>query len=104
MIDNVSPEEAEAAIGILIEAAESHASCYDDDPRECIKTDVMNAFYAGVAWQGNQAPQAVPQADRMSGRYAVIYNHLLDEAKKAGFKSVSDAIAAAAAQKGAPQE
>jgi hypothetical protein len=104
MIDNVSPEEAEAAIGILIDAAESHASCYDDDPRECIKTDVMNAFYAGVAWQKNQEPQAVPQADRTSGTYAGIYNSLLAKAKEAGFISVNHAIAAAAAQKGAPQE
>jgi hypothetical protein len=34
----------------LIDAAEEHASAYDDDDRECIKTDVMNAFYAGTAW------------------------------------------------------
>jgi hypothetical protein len=105
MIDNVSLDEAQTAIGILIDAAEAHASCYDDDPRECIKTDVMNAFYAGVAWQGNQGAQAVPHADKLAGSYSTIYNYLLDKAKSAGFGSVSQAIAAAAAaQEGAPKE
>lgn len=31
----------------LIDAAEEYATSYDDDPRECIKADVMNAFYQG---------------------------------------------------------
>lgn len=37
--------------GLLIAAAEAHASAYDDDPREGIKADLLNAFYAGTAWQ-----------------------------------------------------
>ena len=31
-----------------IDAAEEYASDYNDDTREAIKTDVMNAFYAGI--------------------------------------------------------
>lgn len=31
----------------LIQAAEAYAAKYNDDPRDCIKTDVLNAFYAG---------------------------------------------------------
>ena len=32
----------------VIKAAEKYAENYDDDDRECIKTDVINAFYAGT--------------------------------------------------------
>lgn len=35
----------------LIDAAERYAASYDDDERELIKTDVLNAFYAGANWQ-----------------------------------------------------
>jgi hypothetical protein len=42
----------------LIDAAVEHASAYDDDDRECIKTDVMNGFYAGAAWHASLAPDA----------------------------------------------
>lgn len=38
----------------LIDAATEHALAYEDDPRECIQTDVMNAFYAGAAWHAGQ--------------------------------------------------
>lgn len=42
----------EEELGALIEAAEHHAEAYDGDDRECIKTDVINAFFAGAAfWQ-----------------------------------------------------
>lgn len=39
----------------LMDAAEEHATAYDDDDRDCIKTDVMNAFYAGAAWHAAQS-------------------------------------------------
>lgn len=32
----------------MIDAAEEYASNYNDDDREHIKTDVINAFYAGI--------------------------------------------------------
>jgi hypothetical protein len=38
----------------LIDAAEEYATAYDGDDRPCIKTDVMNAFYAGAAWHAAQ--------------------------------------------------
>jgi hypothetical protein len=38
----------------LIDAAHKHAEAYDDDDRECIKTDVMNAFYQGAAWHASK--------------------------------------------------
>lgn len=41
----------------LIGAAEKHAEAYDDDPRDCIKTDVMNGFYAGAAWHAARVGQ-----------------------------------------------
>lgn len=34
----------------LIDAANARAALYEGDDRECIKTDVMNAFYAGAEW------------------------------------------------------
>lgn len=40
--------QAEPDAGQLIDAAESYASAYDGDDRPAIKTDVMNAFYAGA--------------------------------------------------------
>lgn len=36
-------------------AAEAQAALYDDDDRECIKTDVMNSFYAGIAYAREQS-------------------------------------------------
>ena len=42
----------------LIDAAESHAESYDDDDRQDIKTDVMNAFFAGAKWQAQNTPIA----------------------------------------------
>lgn len=35
----------------LIAAAEKRAELYHDDPRQDIKTDVMNAFFAGAEWR-----------------------------------------------------
>lgn len=39
----------------LIRAAIERAALYDDDKRQDIKTDVMNAFYAGAAFAESQA-------------------------------------------------
>lgn len=36
--------------GRLIDAANVRADIYNGDDRECIKTDVMNSFYAGAEW------------------------------------------------------
>lgn len=46
------PEQGASAdwTGDLIAAAEHHAQAYADDDRECITTDVINAFYAGADW------------------------------------------------------
>ena len=41
----------------LIDAAEAHAEKYDGDDRQHIKTDVMNAFYAGAKWQSENIEQ-----------------------------------------------
>lgn len=38
----------------LIDAANERAALYEGDDRECIKTDVMNAFYAGAEWMRKQ--------------------------------------------------
>ncbi len=43
----------------LIEAAEVYASGYDDDDREDVKTDVLNAFYQGAAYGENCADQRI---------------------------------------------
>ncbi len=52
----------------LIDAADKHAQNYAGDPRDCIKTDVLNAFYAGAKWQARASlrtaapvPTAAPQ-------------------------------------------
>ena len=42
----------------LIDAAENHAALYDDDPRDCIKTDVINAFYAGAKFNVQSGQRA----------------------------------------------
>lgn len=54
----------------IIDAAEQRAALYDNDGRECIKTDVMNAFYAGVEYaRAALASQpAAAQAGQWSGR------------------------------------
>jgi hypothetical protein len=38
----------------LVEAAEIFADLYEGDERQDIKTDVMNAFFAGAEWQRKQ--------------------------------------------------
>lgn len=40
--------------GKLIAAADKHAQVYNDDDRQHIKTDVINAFYAGSVWHSAQ--------------------------------------------------
>lgn len=46
-----------------IAAAEERAALYDDDPRQDIKTDVMNAFYAGTAHARALSPVIAYKAD-----------------------------------------
>lgn len=45
----------------LIDAAEERAKLYDDDDRECIKADVMNAFFAGAEWSQAAANKAAEE-------------------------------------------
>lgn len=40
----------------LIDAANARADLYEGDDRPCIKTDVMNAFYAGAEFAKRAAP------------------------------------------------
>ena len=57
MVDRLR-ERGELPAGVLassealIDAAEKHAANYEGDPRQDIKTDVLNAFYAGAKWAG----------------------------------------------------
>lgn len=46
----------------IIDAAEKHAAAYDGDDRQDIKTDVMNAFYAGVKFASDHPSAAEPVA------------------------------------------
>ena len=39
----------------LIDAAEEYAERYDGDERPDVKTDVLNAFYAGAYYEKNQS-------------------------------------------------
>mgnify|MGYP003576146538 CR=1 FL=1 len=48
----------------LIDAAEEHAKLYDGDPREDIKTDVLNSFYAGAAFALQKLKKTKTAADR----------------------------------------
>lgn len=41
-----------------IDAAEAQAALYDGDDRACIKTDVMNNFYAGMEYARKQSNNA----------------------------------------------
>lgn len=44
---------------VLIAAAEAHAAAYEDDDRQDIKTDVLNAFYAGAKFADKIVPAPV---------------------------------------------
>lgn len=55
----------------LIRAAEAHAAQYDDDDRQHIKTDVLNAFYAGSKFA---APAQKPAPDRSAVEYMTGYS------------------------------
>lgn len=45
-----------------IDAAEKQAALYDGDDRECIKTDVMNSFYAGITYERKRAAEGATPA------------------------------------------
>lgn len=53
---------------LTIKAAEAHASSYEDDDRIDIKTDVLNAFYAGVAFMQSQVKNIKPEANPASSK------------------------------------
>jgi hypothetical protein len=55
-----------------IAAGEKHAASYDGDDRECIKTDVYNAFQAGVVWERRRAgtPPMVEAPEPVAWRVA----------------------------------
>jgi hypothetical protein len=61
----------------IIDAANERAALYDGDDRECIKTDVMNAFYAGVEF-ARQAASAAPVADPVKIIQDLIDSHKRD--------------------------
>lgn len=42
----------------LIDAANKHAAWYDDDDRQDIRADVMNAFFAGAKFGGAAKSEA----------------------------------------------
>lgn len=46
----------------IIDAAEKRAENYNDDDRQDIKTDVMNAFYAGVEFARSRTVTTAPAA------------------------------------------
>jgi hypothetical protein len=57
--------------GLLIDAAEKHATAYDGDDRDCIKTDVINAFYAGAEFARRAQPEGeAPQAESYARYFA----------------------------------
>jgi hypothetical protein len=49
--DESKAQSDKADLRAQIKRAEEIADLYKDDDRPCIKTDVMNAFYRGVAWR-----------------------------------------------------
>lgn len=53
----------------LISAAEERAAMYDGDERDCIKTDVMNAFFAGADWQCRRAIFIAKQSEPVAWLY-----------------------------------
>jgi len=56
------PEAQPEAQGAVIAAAEQYASAYDGDNRECIKTDVLNGFFAGYKFGAlRPQPEAVQE-------------------------------------------
>jgi hypothetical protein len=48
---NKPTTDAEVLMHQDIDAAEAQADLYEGDDRPCIKTDVMNSFYAGIAYE-----------------------------------------------------
>jgi hypothetical protein len=48
----------------LIDAADDYAASYASDDRECIKTDVINAFYAGAEFAEEHFRAELAEANR----------------------------------------
>jgi hypothetical protein len=57
-IGHAAEPAAELALETLTAAAEKHASAYAGDDRECIVTDVLNAFYAGAKYAAHAQEKA----------------------------------------------
>lgn len=55
---NSANEQGLTPQSALIDAAEKYAEKYDGDDRECIRNDVLNAFYAGAKFAAAQKPDA----------------------------------------------
>lgn len=54
----------------LIRAAEAHAAAYAGDDRECIVTDVLDAFYAGAKFGEAQARRDCARLVEQTSRYS----------------------------------
>ena len=52
---NEPPQWPAALLDAHVDAGWKHAEAYDDDDRQDIKTDVFNAFQAGVTWERRRA-------------------------------------------------
>lgn len=68
-----NPAPAALTDDALIDAANARADLYEGDDRPCIKTDVMNAFYAGAEFAKRAAPadQAeISEDERLRGMVA----------------------------------
>lgn len=48
----------------LLRAAEDHAKVFDGDPRECVQTDVLNAFFAGAEFMRAELSPAMGLSER----------------------------------------
>jgi hypothetical protein len=82
----------------LIKSAEELASNYDGDDRQDIKTDVMNAFYAGAKFLAERDALAIKEKDDAvrefglemfkrgqlaSGAVSIVAEQIVDEAIRA---------------------
>jgi hypothetical protein len=62
MTDTTASSELPPAEAALIDAAADHAAVYADDDRPCITADVMNAFFAGAAFERGRMQPELDQA------------------------------------------
>jgi predicted RNase H-like HicB family nuclease len=85
----------------LIDAAEERATAYDGDDRDCIKTDVINAFFAGSAFHAQDTAWPADMTAPARTQYPALFRPVDGGRYLVTFRDVPEALTQADDEAGA---